>query len=247
MKIRPSIVLFGDSITEQSFRYGGWGASLTDTYSRKADIVVRGYGGYTTRWALFLLHHIFPLSSTTPPVAATVFLGANDAALPGRTSERQHVPLEEYKENLRKIVRHLKNAQKNVCGSTNIVWPLLTRDKNDLFQHKTVLTCYPAMKIPERTNEVTGDYANGCVEVATEFGVSSINLWSRMQETQGWQKKFLSDGLHLTPDGNKVVFEEVIKVFNGAWLSAPDMPYDFPQYSDIDPHNPEKAFRERCL
>ncbi|KAL4554541.1 hypothetical protein LXL04_039372 [Taraxacum kok-saghyz] len=26
-----------------------------------ADIVVRGYGGYTTRWALFLLHHIFPL------------------------------------------------------------------------------------------------------------------------------------------------------------------------------------------
>ena len=48
-----------------------------------------------------------------------------------------------------------------------------------------------AMKLPERTNEVTGDYANGCVEVAKEFGVSSINLWSRMQETQGWQKKFL--------------------------------------------------------
>ena len=47
-------------------------------------------------------------SSTTPPVAATVFLGANDAALPGRTWERLHVPLEEYKENLRKIVRHLK-------------------------------------------------------------------------------------------------------------------------------------------
>lgn len=52
-----------------------------------------------------------------------------------------------------------------------------------------------------------------------------------------------SDGLHLTPDGNKVVFEEVLKVFNGAWLSAIDMPYDFPQYSEIDPHNPEKAFQ----
>ena len=46
--------------------------------------------------------------SATPPVAATVFFGANDAALKGRTSENQHVPLEEYKENLRKIVRHLK-------------------------------------------------------------------------------------------------------------------------------------------
>ncbi|KAJ0694676.1 putative SGNH hydrolase superfamily [Helianthus annuus] len=47
-------------------------------------------------------------TSSTPPVATTVFFGANDAALTGRYSERQHVPLEEYKENLRKIVRHLK-------------------------------------------------------------------------------------------------------------------------------------------
>lgn len=45
---------------------------------------------------------------TKPPVAATIFFGANDAALLGRTSERQHVPIEEYRENLRKIVHHLK-------------------------------------------------------------------------------------------------------------------------------------------
>lgn len=47
------------------------------------------------------------------------------------------------------------------------------------------------MKIPERTNEVTRTYANGCVEVAKELGVASVNIWSKMQETQGWQKKFL--------------------------------------------------------
>lgn len=38
----------------------------------------------------------------------TIFFGANDAALLGRTSERQHVPVEEYKENLKKMVQHLK-------------------------------------------------------------------------------------------------------------------------------------------
>lgn len=43
-----------------------------------------------------------------PPAAATIFFGANDAAILGRTSERQHVPVEEYKENLRKIVLHMK-------------------------------------------------------------------------------------------------------------------------------------------
>lgn len=47
------------------------------------------------------------------------------------------------------------------------------------------------MKIPERTNEVTRTYVNGCVEVAKELGVASVNIWSKMQETQGWQKKFL--------------------------------------------------------
>ncbi|GMQ10104.1 hypothetical protein CsSME_00053240 [Camellia sinensis var. sinensis] len=106
--MRPEIVIFGDSITEGSFKSGGWGASLANNYSRKADVVLRGYSGYNTRWALFLLHRLFPLGSTTPPVATTIFFGANDAALSGRTSERQHVPTEEYKENLKRIVHHLK-------------------------------------------------------------------------------------------------------------------------------------------
>ncbi|KAI3737324.1 hypothetical protein L2E82_27322 [Cichorium intybus] len=242
--MRPEIVLFGDSITDQSFRHGGWGASLTDIYSRKADIVVRGYGGYNTRWALFLLNHIFPLGSTTPPVATTVFFGANDAALSGRTSERQHVPLEEYKENLRKIVHHLKEF------SPTMIIVLITPppvDEEGRQEYAKSLYGEKAMKLPERTNEVTGTYANGCVEVAKELGVDSINLWSKMQETQGWQKKFLSDGLHLTADGNGVVYEEVVKVLNGAWLSASEMPLDFPHHSQIDPHNPEKAFQQTCL
>nr|GEV43460.1 GDSL esterase/lipase At5g62930 [Tanacetum cinerariifolium] len=188
--MRPSIVLFGDSITEQSFQYGGWGASLTDTYSRKADIVIRGYSGYTTRWALFLLHHLFPTTgSTTPPVAATVFFGANDAALKGRTSENQHVPLEEYKDNLRKIVRHLKE-----CSPTMLIVLITPPPIDEEGRLEDAVSSYgeQAMKLPERTNEAAGDYANGCIEVAKEVGVSSINLWSKMQETEGWQKKFLS-------------------------------------------------------
>ena len=47
------------------------------------------------------------------------------------------------------------------------------------------------MELPERTNEVTGVYATRCVELAKELGLPSINLWSKMQETEGWQKKFL--------------------------------------------------------
>ena len=48
-----------------------------------------------------------------------------------------------------------------------------------------------AMKLPERTNEMAGVYARECVELAGELGLRSINLWSKMQETDGWQKKYL--------------------------------------------------------
>ncbi|KAL7161670.1 hypothetical protein ACSBR2_042192 [Camellia fascicularis] len=188
-EMRPQIVIFGDSITEQSFRSGGWGASLADNYSRKADLVLRGYGGYNTRWALFLLHHLFPLGSATPPVATTIFFGANDAALFGRTSERQHVPTEEYKENLRKIVHHLKE-----CSPTMLV----------------VLITPPPIDEEGRI-------------------------------------AYARDGLHLTPEGNAVVHQEVVRVFNDAGLSDPEMPYDFPHHSEIDGKAPEKAFQQQCL
>ncbi|XWS50949.1 hypothetical protein CRYUN_Cryun12cG0135000 [Craigia yunnanensis] len=98
------------------------------------------------------------------------------------------------------------------------------------------------MTLPERTNEMAGVYVRGCLELAGELGLRSINLRSKMQETDGWQKKYLSDGLHLTAEGNAVVFQEVVSVFNEAWLSAAEMPYDFPPHSEIDGKNPEKAF-----
>ncbi|GAB2221205.1 hypothetical protein Drorol1_Dr00012376 [Drosera rotundifolia] len=242
--MRPQIILFGDSITEQSFRAGGgWGAALADNYSRKADVLNRGYGGYNTRWALFLLHHIFPLGSAKPPIAATIFFGANDAALPGRNSERQYVPVDEYKDNLRKIVQHLKDYSPTMLVILLTPSPV---DEEGRMEYAKSLYGDKAMKEPERTNEVTGVYASHCIELGTELGVPLINLWSKMQETDGWQKKFLSDGLHLTPEGNGFVHKEVVRVLGEAGVSAAEMPFDFPHHSVIDGKNPEKAFQIQC-
>ncbi|KAK4842875.1 hypothetical protein QYF36_001125 [Acer negundo] len=242
-KMRPQILLFGDSITEQSFRSGGWGAALADTYSRKADVIVRGYGGYNTRWALFLLHHIFAMDNKSAPVATTIFFGANDAALPGRNSERQNVPVEEYRDNLKKIVQHLQAISPTMIIALITPPPI---DEKGRMEFARSLYGENAMKLPERTNEAAGVYAKQCIELAKDTGINSIDLWSKMQETDGWQKTFLSDGLHLTPEGNAVVHKEVVRVFSEAGLSAEDMPYDFPHHSKIDGKNPEKAFRVQC-
>jgi len=48
-----------------------------------------------------------------------------------------------------------------------------------------------AMQFPERTNEMAGVYARQCVELAKDLGIRAIDLWSKMQGTDGWQKKFL--------------------------------------------------------
>ena len=50
--------------------------------------------------------------STEPPLFVTVFLGANDAVLPGRSSEKQYVPLDRYRDNLRSIVSHIRSTSK---------------------------------------------------------------------------------------------------------------------------------------
>ncbi|XP_072960997.1 GDSL esterase/lipase At5g62930 isoform X1 [Typha angustifolia] len=243
VQVRPQFVLFGDSITEQSFRPGGWGAALADTYSRKADIVVRGYGGYNTRWALFLLNHIFPLtcSSSPPPTATTIFFGANDAALLGRTSERQHVPVEEYKENLRKIVHHLKELSQSMLVVLITPPPV---DEDGREEYARSLYGDNARKLSERTNEITGVYAKKCLELAKEMHLPCIDIWSKMQETKGWQKMFLSDGLHLTSEGNAVVYEELVQVFRDAGLCAEEMDYDFPHHSKINGDHPEAAFHQ---
>ncbi|XP_057804549.1 GDSL esterase/lipase At5g62930 [Salvia miltiorrhiza] len=238
--MRPQIVLFGDSITQQSFRSGGWGASVADTYSRKVDVVLRGYGGYNTRWALFLLHHLFPPVSEAPsPAAVTIFFGANDAALLEGTGKRQHVPLEEYKENLRKMVQHIKNH------SPKTLVVLITPPPIDLEgRQEYARSMYgdKASKVADRTNEVAGTYADQCVALAKELCLPSINLWSKMQETNGWQRRFLSDGLHLTPEGNAVVFGELVKILDEAGFSA--LPYDFPLHSEIDEENPASSFSQ---
>ncbi|XP_062094119.1 uncharacterized protein LOC133800178 [Humulus lupulus] len=66
------------------FSMVGWGASLAHHFSRTVDVVLRGYSGYNTRWALKIIEKVFPAADHgEAPLAVTVFFGANDACLPG--------------------------------------------------------------------------------------------------------------------------------------------------------------------
>ncbi|KAG6419229.1 hypothetical protein SASPL_121445 [Salvia splendens] len=259
--MRPKIYLFGDSITEGSFSNGGWGASLANHFARKADVVLRGYSGYNTKWALKVIHKVFPAAGDAP-LAVTVFFGANDAALPDRDSGFQHVPLDEYKQNLLAIVAYFKKQ----WPSARII--LITPPPVD----DNARLMYPFVEkplgLPERTNEAACQYAKQCLDVAAECGLPAIPLCEKMQQLPDWKSLLrfscliifslpitatvptlknihlpkCSDGLHLSQKGNKFVFEEVINLLAKEQISLEALPADLPLISEIDPSDPLKSF-----
>ncbi|RDY05877.1 GDSL esterase/lipase [Mucuna pruriens] len=239
---RPKIYLFGDSITESSFAVAGWGASLAHHFSRTADVVLRGYSGYNTRWALKVLDRVFPASqggddeTATAPIALTVFFGANDACIPDRCSAFQHVPVHEYKQNLHSIVSFFKKR-----WPTTLVLLITPPPIDEDARCRNPYVENP-QGLPERTNEAAGEYARACIAVAGECGIPVVDLWTKMQQFPDRKEDYLSDGLHLSQSGNQVVFEEVITKLRDEGLSLESLPVDLPLIADIDPNDPLKSF-----
>ena len=77
-------------------------------YTRRADVLNRGFSGYNTRHALEMIPRVFRTIQQDEQdrvLFCTVFLGANDSALKG---ERQHVPIDEFEQNIEKIVKDIR-------------------------------------------------------------------------------------------------------------------------------------------
>lgn len=219
--LRPKFILFGDSITQQSFRLGGWGARLANTYERSADVINRGYSGYNTRWIMRLLPRVFPASGEAPSLV-TVLLGANDAARPppipgcpltddaGRPfAGRQHVPLEEYRAHLVEIVACARR-----CGGGGARVLLITPppvDEEDWLRHVKA-TCgriLPADAEPDRRAALTAEYARVCIEVGVSTHTPVLDLNSLMaagEDTRG----MLCDGLHPNEKGGEFIHTAVL-------------------------------------
>lgn len=98
-----------------------------------------------------------------------IFYGANDAAIP-EAQNNQHVPLEEYRQNLEKIITHPLVAAHNARIilvapppiNEHLQW-ISDKEKG----HSTV----------SRLAATTKSYAEGACEVGERLGVPVVNLW----------------------------------------------------------------------
>eukprot|EP01126_Amoeba_proteus_P037860 TRINITY_DN3922_c0_g1_i3.p2 TRINITY_DN3922_c0_g1~~TRINITY_DN3922_c0_g1_i3.p2 ORF type:complete len:169 (+),score=35.02 TRINITY_DN3922_c0_g1_i3:304-810(+) len=163
-----------------------------------------------------MLPYLFPPNCTSP-VLVTICLGANDSSV-----GCQHVPLEEFEENLTKILNFFRS---------------------DVFSTKPqiiLISPPPTSRSGERQNERTKEYARRVVHIAKIENIEYLDLWAAMVAKDNWQS-FLSDGLHLSASGNQFFWQQLRPVLERL---LGERKYDFPPWSSMleDPEGTLKKF-----
>jgi lysophospholipase L1-like esterase len=215
------------------------------------DVVNRGYGGYNTDWVMFILDDIFKGCNSLNTPLVTIFLGANDAALPlpdgNAHSSMQHVPLSRYRENLKEIVQNIR--ERGVTQIVMITPPPVYEPGRKEWQVQRIGEEEAKTTAIDRTNVYTKQYAECCKEVAKELDLPVVDLWTSMQEPKGWGTLLFNDGLHFTPEGNQHVYNAVLTTINNTYpsLKVEEMPMQFPHFSEIDFSNPAASFKSHGL
>uniref|UniRef100_A0A8C8VMU1 Isoamyl acetate-hydrolyzing esterase 1 homolog n=1 Tax=Pelusios castaneus TaxID=367368 RepID=A0A8C8VMU1_9SAUR len=231
----PRVVLFGDSITEFSFQDSGWGVLLAQKLVRKCDVLNRGLSGYNTRWANIVLPRLISKSSNVEnTIAVTIFFGANDSALKDATPN-QHVPLNEYADNLKSMIQYLKSI-----GITEDRIILITPPP--LCESTWEKECIAKGEKLNRFNSNTGEYAKACVQVARDCGTEILDLWTLMQKTNQDFSSYLADGLHLSAAGNNFLAAQLWSLLEKKISTLPTL---LPYWRDVDHQNPEVSLCEK--
>mmetsp|Transcript_22551 Transcript_22551/g.53234 ORF Transcript_22551/g.53234 Transcript_22551/m.53234 type:complete len:263 (+) Transcript_22551:84-872(+) len=217
MSRRPTIVLFGDSITELGFSQGGWTSLLAGHYSRRADILNRGFSGYNTRHAIDILSRVFgeskedAASRVGSPLFVTCFFGANDAMLDVDVEHCQHVPVDEYETNIRSLVSTIRKRLEVDNRSPPVI--LFTPPPVDQKAWDDYCVSEFGCTSP-RTNDAAKLYGDRVKNVGQELGcsiVDSFELLGGNGEVSEYGKN-LDDGLHLNEKGNGLLFDGLVDV-----------------------------------
>ncbi|KAL4068068.1 SGNH hydrolase-type esterase domain-containing protein [Scleroderma citrinum] len=209
------IMLFGDSLTQHSWGYGGLAQRLAVDYVRKLDVLNRGFSGYQTQWAIQVLEKAFAKQHEqrhVPKVELlTIWFGANDAAPP---PSLQHVPREEYMQNLKYLVDMIRSPTSPYYSPhTRII--LITPPPVNSHQRS------------DRVFDITKSYAEAAKETGSALQLPVADVWTAIWEASGKDEKalekYLHDGLHLNAAGYEIVYNSVMSIIEEKY---PEIHYD---------------------
>ena len=246
MKIRKLIVLFGDSLTEYGFGVDGqvgWAGLLQAAYTRRADVLGRGFSGYNTRHALEVLPRVFGREQYPGIFFGTVFLGANDAQMEGGV---QHVPVDEYRDNLRKIVQAIREqAGDDFPIVVMTPPPVYEPDWGDFLKGNGA-----SEGESDRTNERARLYGSQAKAVAEEMNCLCLDVFELLDGSSLPEQRhqYLSDGLHLNEQGNRKLYQGLMDLLQQNRPDLCPMSEDDGRgkYGKVGVPYEEKLWRELC-
>jgi len=252
--VRPIIMLVGDSITQRAFLPGQWAGRLAAYYDRTADIQLRGYSGYNSKWLLALLPSL--QRAPVSPILVIVQVGSNDCVrappVTGHdpSASRQHVPVVQYTRNLIQIVRLIRTS----CGpSTKVLLmapPPIHDPKRKHYENPP--GCAPGRQMLwEDANLLP--YVEACKMVSKGEKVPLVNLYQEFIRFGDWSSLMNADGLHPNANGGELIGRLVMEAISthfptlqpappSEWREAVPrgkLPLDFPDHQAIDPKDPE--------
>jgi lysophospholipase L1-like esterase len=253
---KDTFFLLGDSITQRGYDQDlgfGWVSSLANAYIRKLNVINAGLSGYNTKMALHTLSQVLPTPEQTNIRFLTIFFGANDARFPNTPQAEQHVPIEEYRQNLRKIVQHPL-----VRAHTPKIILITPPPVDEALCEKLEFEIW-GIDVVRRTAEVVSQYAQVVRDVGQEMDVAVLDVWTAFMEKVGWRPgmpligakgvpqakgmelpTLLIDGLHLTGEGNKIVYQELVRLIRERW---PDQTHEVLTF-DLPHWGNEEAWKD---
>ncbi|CAH1433003.1 unnamed protein product [Lactuca virosa] len=122
-------------------------------------------------------------------------------------------------ENMRNIAIHLKSLSEK----TRIIF-LIAPPVNEA-------QILQVLGVEDRKNEQCKKYADACVKLSHEMKIKAIDLCTAFKQQDDWLTTCFTDGIHLSPDGSKIVAKEILKVIMEAdWKPSLDwesLPVEF--------------------
>ena len=186
-------LLFGDSITQHCFNQDAgfaFGAALSEIYVRRLDVVNRGMSGYNSKQAFQALPLIMPDPAHARVRIMTIFFGANDARIAGTPGgPDQHVPLDEFVENIRAIIQHPVVRRHEGIRIILVMTPPV--DERTCLKHD--LERYPGMgRVLRRTAANTARYAQAVRTLGDELGLPVLDIHGAMLARAGYNSSTAS-------------------------------------------------------
>ncbi|GAB1732082.1 hypothetical protein NU195Hw_g8936t1 [Hortaea werneckii] len=190
-----------------------------------------------------------------------LFFGANDARLPSTGKPEQHVPLESFKSNLRAMATLPELRAHHPETKILLITPppvderLCEQDdagKGISYPRRTAeTTAMYAQAVRDVGAELVASAGGG----GGGGDIAVLDLWDRFMRVAGWVpgeplvgskdveqvdpgkgglEGLLKDGVHLTGEGNRVLFDELVGTISRTWpeLDAERLGFDLPYWGD---------------